>query len=104
MVIFQKESQTIGITDQMTVGGWEFDAQLVVSEKNGNAAAIHSGRILFLSLSCGDEIIAYFDGGTWYQSPMPEYFEEGVLALEMFIEKWSRPGSLEKWKKTNATF
>lgn len=89
MAIFQKKVQTTGISDRMILGGWEFEALLTVSEKNGNAAAIHRGRILSLEISCCGEVIAFFDGGIWYQIP-DENFQEGQLAREVFIEKWNK--------------
>lgn len=89
MAIFQGEPKTIGISDQMTLNGWEFDAQMVISEKNGDAAAIHGGRILVFQLTCDGEIIAYFDNGDWYQLPDIN-FEEGCMARELLVEKWSK--------------
>ena len=100
MAIFQKEAQTIGITDRMTLNGWEFDAQMVISEKSGDAAAIHCGRILVFQLTCDNEIIAYFDNGDWYQLPDIN-FEEGCLAREMLVEKWNRPGALENMEEND---
>ena len=89
MAVFQKEPKTIGTSDRMTLGGWTFDAQIIISEKSGNAAAIHRGRILFLQIECEGEIIAYYDEGAWYQLPDDD-FEEGKLVRELLIAKWNR--------------
>lgn len=94
MAIFQAEPKIIGISDRMTLNGWEFDAQMVISEKSGDAAAIHCGRILVFQLICDNEIIAYFDEGDWYQLPDIR-FEEGCLARELLIQKWNKTSSLE---------
>lgn len=90
MIIFDETVRTTGISDRMTLGGWTFDVQIVASEKNGNAAAIHCGRILFLQVECEDEIIAFYDDGIWYQTPSPD-FPEGELAVELLIDEYSRP-------------
>lgn len=103
MAIFQKEVQTTGISDRMILGGWEFEALLTISEKNGNAAAIHRGRILSLEISCCGEVIAFYDGGIWYQTPA-EDFEEGKLARELFIEKWNRPDALKEASEDQKLF
>ena len=90
MAIFQKERVATGITDQMTVDGWQFHASLDICERTGNAAAIHCGRILYFEMQCDGEIIAYFCGGIWYQTPSPAFIE-GRLARKLFIEKWNKP-------------
>lgn len=95
MATFQRKARTTGISRQMTLGGWTFDAQAVISEKNGNPAAIHCGRILCFQMNCEDEIIAYFEDGVWYQTPDPD-FEEGLLAMESFICEMNAEGA-NRW-------
>jgi len=95
MAIFQKGAPITGISDQMTLGGYTFDAQLKVCEKNGNKDAINHGRILFLQITCEDEVIAYFDDGIWYQLPDIN-FDEGVLAKDLFIMRWSKSEEIRK--------
>ena len=95
MSIFQEKPSTQWYTDSMTLGGWTFLSEVLLTSERGNPLAIHGGRIIFLQISIvyedddESEVIAYFDEGAWYQTP--DYaFEEGKLALEMIIDQYRR--------------
>lgn len=87
--IFQKPNGLAHFYDQITIGGYLFEAALTIQEKRGDPSAIHCGRILALEMTYDDDLVAFFDDGRWYNYP-DDLFGEGQLAVMLLINEWSK--------------
>ena len=95
MSIFQKKTGSTDYFDQITIGGYQFDAVISVREKRGDPSAIHCGRIITFELEHEGELLTYFADGKWY---LPEaetlfvddpFLEVVMMARDILIAKWS---------------
>jgi hypothetical protein len=73
----------------MTIHGFQFMAEIYLSEKRGNPLAIHGGRIISLLMLCNGDLVARFENGEWKLKPDCS-FDEAEIALTMFVEKWRK--------------
>ena len=102
--IFQKPNGVVHYYDQITVGGYSFDASIAVLDKRGDPSAIHCGRIVVFEMTCEDELAAYYDDGQWYIVPeKPPFFEPfgeaAAMARDLLIQKWSNPEKIRNGNK-----
>lgn len=98
MSIFQKETGYTDYFDRITIGGYDFDAEITVRDKRGDPSAIHCGRIVAFLMTCSDDVIALYDDGTWFNTPTAypwcssdEFVETAKVAMDILIRKWSNP-------------
>lgn len=99
--IFRKPNGVVDYYDQITVGGYSFDASIRVQDKRGDPSAIHCGRIVVFEMLCEDELAAYFDDGQWYITPDQPPFggmfgESAAMARDILIHKWSNPEKIRR--------
>ena len=88
--IFHKPSEDVTYYDQISIGGYLFEAAITVREIRGNPSASHCGRIVSLEMTIDSDImVSLYDDGQWYEYP-DDTFGEGVLATQLIVNEWSK--------------
>lgn len=86
------------VRDNLNLYGWEFTAEMKVSQKPGLASALQGGRVIGFTMHQSGDLVALYSDGKWYQK-IDDDNDLAQIAMLYFLDRYNRKRTKEEEKK-----